>query len=146
MRSLPLDTTWAIDVASPDDRSYLLLHDRHIEARMLDLKIARKEILMLFVQDCPRGWLRYGYFWDSIPFMNLLYVEAPLRGHGLGSALVRFWEDRMHDRGYTTVMTSTLASEAAQHLYRRLGYRDSGALLLPDEPLEIILTRTLEPR
>jgi hypothetical protein len=46
-------------------------------------------------------------------------------------------------QGFTQVMTSTLSNEDAQHFYRKLGYRDVGALLLPDEPLEIILLKEL---
>ena len=49
----------------------------------------------------------------------------------------------MKAAGYALVMTSTQSDETAQHFYRRLGYVDSGALLLKDEPLEIILTKTL---
>jgi hypothetical protein len=45
--------------------------------------------------------------------------------------------------GYKEVMTSTLSSERAQNLYRRLGYEDYGCLLLTGEPLEIILSKKL---
>jgi hypothetical protein len=37
------------------------------------------------------------------------------------------------------VLTSTLANERGQFLYRKLGYHDCGGLLLPNEPLEILL-------
>ena len=36
-----------------------------------------------------------------------------------------------------------LDAEGAQHLYRRLGYVDSGALLLPDEAAELIFRKPL---
>ena len=41
------------------------------------------------------------------------------------------------------MLTSTLADETAQHFYRKLGYRDTGSLLLPNEALEIILIKFL---
>ena len=50
----------------------------------------------------------------------------------------------MRALGHRRVLTSTLSNERAQHFYRRLGYRDSGALLLPDEALEIILMKDLD--
>jgi ribosomal protein S18 acetylase RimI-like enzyme len=56
---------------------------------------------------------------------------------------VTFWEDAMRKAGYKEVMTSTLSSERAQNLYRRLGYEDCGCLLLTGEPLEIILSKKL---
>jgi hypothetical protein len=41
------------------------------------------------------------------------------------------------------VLTSTVSAEGAQHFYRKLGYVDSGALLLPDEPAELILRKPI---
>lgn len=49
----------------------------------------------------------------------------------------------MKKKGFKLVMTSTLANEDAQHFYRKLGYKDSGCLLLEDEPIEILFTKTL---
>ena len=39
--------------------------------------------------------------------------------------------------------SSSLSDEQAQHLYRKLGYKDAGCLLLEGEALEIIFTKTL---
>jgi hypothetical protein len=36
-----------------------------------------------------------------------------------------------------------MSSETSQHLYRRLGYVDCGALLLPDEPAELVFRKAL---
>lgn len=49
----------------------------------------------------------------------------------------------MKSKGYELVMTSSLSNEQAQHFYRKLGYKDSGSLLLDDEPLEIIFTKSI---
>lgn len=59
--------------------------------------------------------------------------------------LVEHWENAQRVAGFDSVMTSTLATENAQHLYRRLGYVDSGCLLLPGDPLEIVLRKPLRP-
>ena len=45
--------------------------------------------------------------------------------------------------GFQRVLTSTLSSENAQFFYRKNGYVDCGSLLLPGEPLEIILRKEL---
>lgn len=89
------------------------------------------------------GFLRWGLFWDDMPFMNLVFVLPDHRGLGIGRALIRAWEDRCRTAGNQLVMTSTLANEKAQHFYRKLGYKDSGCLLLPNEALEIIFTKRL---
>ena len=99
--------------------------------------------MVAYVEDRPVGFLRYGYFWDVIPFMNLLGVEEGSRGKGYGTRLVSFWEKEMRKLGHGSVMTSSLSNERAQHLYRRLGYVDVGSLLMPDEPLEIVFLKGL---
>ena len=83
-------------------------------------------------------------FWDNIPFMNMLYLNESYRNKGIGKELVRFWETEMKKKGYNLVMTSTLSNEQAQHFYRKLGYKDSGSLLLENEPLEIIFTKRIK--
>ncbi len=93
------------------------------------------------------GVLRWGLFWDSIPFVNLLFVREPLQHAGRGTALVRFWEEDMARRGFGMVMTSTQADETAQHFWRGQGYRDSGGLLLDipgyEQPTELFMTKAL---
>jgi predicted N-acetyltransferase YhbS len=75
--------------------------------------------------------LRWGKFWDEIPFMNMLFVDSQERRRGAGRRLVQHWETTMRLAGHTQVLTSTLADEPAQHFYRRLGFTDGGGLLLP---------------
>jgi ribosomal protein S18 acetylase RimI-like enzyme len=132
-----------IAFAEPEDLDYLARADHHVPRGVIEQKIERREILMLHHDGQRARLLRWGYFWDEIPFMNLLWVQEEWRGRGFGTRLVAFWEDEMRKAGYAEVMTSTLSSERAQHLYRRLGYDDCGCLLLRDEPLEIILSKTL---
>jgi ribosomal protein S18 acetylase RimI-like enzyme len=93
--------------------------------------------------DRRAGWLGYGNFWNALPFMNMLYVREELRGQGLGTRLVTFWESQMRESGYDRAMTSTLSDRDAQHLYRKLGFEERGCLLLPSEPLEILLLKPL---
>jgi len=49
----------------------------------------------------------------------------------------------MKKNNHKIVLTSTLSSEQAQFFYRKNGYIDCGSLLLPKEPLEIILLKKL---
>ena len=129
--------------AEPGDLDYLTSKDDHISREVIGAKLERREILVLWHEGRRCGLLRFGYFWDEIPFMNLLWVEEGLRNEGLGTRLIAFWEGEMRKLGHRMVLTSTLSSERAQHLYRRLGYTDCGSLLMPDEPLEILLTKDL---
>jgi GNAT superfamily N-acetyltransferase len=135
----------AIDfrVADNRDLSFLVQADPHISRQELVRVIEAGRVTVAVEGASVRGWLRWGLFWDEIPFRNMLYVLELYRGRGLGTRLIQHWENQQRAAGCGSVMTSTLASEDAQHLYRRLGYVDRGCLLLPDEPLEILLVKSL---
>lgn len=134
-----------IEYGSELDYQFIHDNDRHISKELVKNKLKEKEIIIAKNQDNKIiGWLRYGYFWDKIPFMNMLYLNEAYRNKGIGKELVRFWESEMKKKGYDLVMTSTLSNEEAQHFYRKLGYKDSGSLILDNEPLEIIFTKRIK--
>lgn len=130
-------------VAGDGEREYLSEHYRHISEAMFERKLAAGEYMVIKRDDVAFGWLRWGYFWDEIPMMSMLHIEDSYRQQGYGKQLVLAWEKRMAEQSHERVMTSTLANEPAQHFYRKLGYKDSGALLLPDEALEILFVKDI---
>ncbi len=136
--------TLRMELATLDDLPYITAIDQHVHRDLLIAKINNNEIYIVQTkEDQHVGVLRYNYFWDNTPFMNLLWLDAPYRGKGFGSKAVLLWEQEMVRRSFRLVMTSTLANEEAQHFYRKLGYKDAGCLLLEGEPLEIILTKSI---
>ncbi|MFB5673467.1 GNAT family N-acetyltransferase [Paenibacillus terreus] len=133
-----------IVVAHDSDYRYIQEHDRHISESLIQAKIRAKEIYILRDENESNiGWMRFGYFWDNTPFMNMLWIDEQHRGRGAGGQVVRFWENEMKSNEYKLVMTSTQANEEAQHFYRKLGYRDAGCLLFENQPMEIILIKQL---
>ncbi len=133
-----------IQYASELDFQFILDNDRPVSKQLIKNKLKEKEIIIEKDQDNKIiGWLRYSYFWDNTPFMNMLYINQNYRNKGIGKKLVEFWETEMKSKGYELVMTSTLSNEQAQHFYRKLRYKDAGSLLLDDEPLEIIFTKSI---
>lgn len=132
-----------IRYAEEKDFETVRKHDRHISEKELENAIHAKRVLVMYQNDCFAGWLRFNLFWDEIPFMNMLYLLEEYRGQGYGGRLVDFWEKEMADSGYKMVLTSTLSNEQAQFFYRKNGYVDCGSLLLPGEPLEIILRKDI---
>lgn len=133
-----------IRYAAESDFEELARLDRHIFPEELRNAIHLRRVLIIEDGGVLAGWLRYNLFWGNIPFMNLLYVLEGKRGQGLGGELVEYWEAEMKGMGYEEVLTSTLSSERAQFFYRKHGYVDCGSLLLPGEPLEIILRKSLK--
>lgn len=130
--------------ATESDYDYIKKHDHHLLESLIAQKIRQKEIYLFTTDDrVIVGWMRYGYFWDNTPFLNMIWIDEPYRSKGLGRKAVGFWEEEMQQKGFKVVMTSTLSNEEAQHFYRNAGYRDAGCLLLEQEPLEIFFTKNL---
>lgn len=132
-----------IDFATEADIRYISERDKHLAKPLIQTKIQAKEIYILREANQEIGWMRFGYFWDNTPFMNLIWIDEPYRGQGFGSKVVLYWEDQMREKGFRVLMTSTQSNETAQHFYRKLGYVDVGCLLQEKEPLEIILSKQL---
>lgn len=130
-------------IASNADLPFLCEVDRHVSHQVQADLVSHGRVMVAEVDGVAVGCLRWGMFWDEVPFMNLLWVVPERRGQGVGTTLIEAWEKSQVAAGHTMVLTSTVSAERAQHLYRRLGYVDSGALFLPDEPTEIILRKPL---
>jgi GNAT superfamily N-acetyltransferase len=132
-----------IRYAEDADYSWLKENDKHISAETLKAKIAAKEIYVVEEGGELTGWLRYGLFWDNIPFMNLIFFPEEHRRKGFGKKLVYHWENDMKEKGYKKVLTSTRSDEEAQHFYREMGYTEIGGFKLADEPLEIVFCKNI---
>ncbi|MDQ0092048.1 ribosomal protein S18 acetylase RimI-like enzyme [Paenibacillus anaericanus] len=132
-----------IELATEQDYKYIVERDRHIPETLVRTKIREKEIFIIKDSEKEIGWMRYGYLWDNIPFMNMLWIDEEYRGQGIGKEMVLYWEEIMREKGFELIMTSTQSNEEAQHFYRKMGYRDAGCLLLETQPLEVILTKNL---
>lgn len=129
--------------AAASDLPFLTAHDAHIAPDELSRVVAAGRVLIAEPDGEPVGWLRWGMFWDSTPFMNLLYVLDGFRGQGVGRSLVMVWEEQLRQSGFSLAMTSTAADECAQHFYRRLGYCDVGGFIPSGEPYELIFIKQL---
>ena len=132
-----------IRYADIQDFTVLKEHDKHISETELGNIIPAKRVFVMYQGNTFMGWLRYGLFWDNTPFINMLYILDGYRGKGNGRELVLFWEKEMAKEGYRQVLTSTQSNEQAQFFYRKIGYTECGALLLPKEPLEILFIKNL---
>lgn len=85
------------------------------------------------------GVLRYNLFWQSIPFLDLIYIDEAYRGQGWGSKMMADWEGRMQHMGYPYVMLSTQEDETACIFYEKIGYRRIGAFLPPEQEADEVM-------
>ena len=121
----------------PDIKAF----DRHISDQMLAKAIADGRVLVFKSNHIVMGIARWNYFWDSIPFLNMLFVPDGYTHHGVGSELLKYWESEMQKQGHTRVFTSTMSQERGQHFFRKFGYRDIGNLYDEGAGLELILEK-----
>jgi ribosomal protein S18 acetylase RimI-like enzyme len=129
--------------ACDSDLPFLCEADSHLSREDQTQVVSMGRVMVAEVDGAAVGLLRWGLFWDQVPFMNLLWVVPERRGQGIGTTLVVAWERSQLAAGHDLVLTSTMSDERSQHLYRRLGYVDTGALFLPDEAAELILRKPL---
>ncbi len=129
--------------ATEKEFRFLLQNDFHISSELIREKISKKEILVILDDVLAVGWIRFNYFWDEIPFMNMLYLFDDYRRKGYGRQLVDFWEKEMKFKRHKFVMTSTQSDENAQHFYRSLGYQEIGDFMLPSEANELVFYKEL---
>jgi len=129
--------------ATDSDLPFLCEADEHVSREDQAQVVSQARVMIADVGGTAVGLLRWGLFWDQVPFMNLLWVAPKRRGHGIGTTLAETWERTQLAAGHELVLTSTMSNETSQHLYRRLGYVDCGALFMPDEPAELILRKAL---
>ena len=137
------DMKTEIRYACESDREFWFTLDRHLDFAEFQKKVRDKQAYVLFADGAPVGILRYQLFWDNTPFCTLLYVKENVQRRGFGKTLTEHWESEMRSNGYRSVLVSTRADESAQNFYRFAGYSDCGSLILPDQPTELFLRKSL---
>lgn len=118
-----------IDVTFADTQhaDWLISHDRHVAAHWVTRCLANGEYVIALAARQPVGFLRYSWFWGTIPYMDMILVVPEHRRRGIGRSLFRYWEAAMRQSQATILMTSSVADEPApQAWHRGNGFRDAG--------------------
>ena len=135
-----------IRAAVPSDLSEVRNYDRHIPLPRLEDCIHRGQVDVLLIDGKIVGILRWNLFWQSIPFLDLIYLDDAIRGRDYGSVMMAHWERSMAALGYEDVLLSTQEDETSKIFYEKLGYRLCGAFLPPDqEARELMYRKELKP-
>lgn len=121
------------------DCAGILKYDRHIPVERVRACIQSGQLDVLCEGENILGILRWNLFWQSIPFLDLLFVDETCRGRGFGSAMMCQWEEAMKAMGYAWVMLSTQADETARFFYEKLGYQAIGSFLPPDQETDELM-------
>ena len=130
-----------IRTAVPADLDGIRNYDRHIPPQRLSDCVRRGQVDVLLDGERIVGILRWSLFWQSLPFLDLIYLDDALRGKGWGTKMMAVWEENMAARGFTDVLLSTQSDETSKFFYEKLGYRLCGSFLPPDQDVEELMYR-----
>lgn len=129
------------------DKTFWYRLDQHLPEKEFDNKVQTKRGYILLLNDKPIGLLRYNLFWDNTPFCTMVFVDWEYQRKGYGRKLIEYWEHDMKAQGYKMLLTSTQVDEEAQHVYRKLGYKDCGGFVIdiPEfaQPMEMFFIKSI---
>ena len=128
-----------IRLADRKDLLSVVKYDSHISPERLAACIRDRLVYVLLEGTKIVGVLRYSLFWQSIPFLDLLYIDEDYRGKGYGRQMMEHWESVMQRMKYKYVMLSTQDDETAKYFYEKLGYRRIGVFLPPEQDADEIM-------
>ena len=113
----------------PDPRDLALLEDRLAAAAVAAVGAGDEEEFGIFVRDDAGqiGAGASGNTWGGCCQIHALWVDGPLRGHGLARALMAEAEAVARRRGCRLVMGLTY-DVLTRGFYERLGYRTVGII------------------
>jgi len=140
-----------IETAQGEDIRQIAVLDSHIPTARLSECIANGLIYVLKDDseksasngsscDFPIvGVLRFSLFWQTIPFLDLIYLAKDYRGKGYGTQMMLEWEKAMRICGFKYIMTSTQADEDAWKFYEKLGFYKAGGFFPPEQQAEELI-------
>ena len=130
-----------IRTAVPADLDGIRNYDRHIPASRLEDCIRRRQVDVLEDNGKILGVLRWNLFWQSLPFLDLIFLDDALRGQGWGTEMMALWEINMAEQGFRHVLLSTQEDETSKLFYEKLGYTLCGDFLPPDQAARELMYR-----
>ena len=130
-----------IRTAVPADLDGIRNYDRHILAARLEDCIRRGQVVVLEDNGKILGVLRWNLFWQSLPFLDLIFLDDALRGQGRGTEMMALWEINMAEQGFRHVLLSTQEDETSKFFYEKLGYTLCGDFLPPDQDARELMYR-----
>lgn len=130
-----------IRLAVIEDLTSVRKYDSHISVKRLEECLHSGKVYVLCQGEVIMGVLRYNLFWQTIPFMDLIYLDEEIRGKGWGREIVAEWEAAMKQQGYDHVLLSTQADETAKYFYEKLGYQHAGGFYPPEQDAEELIYR-----
>jgi len=125
-----------IKYVSKEEKAFWFTLDDLLCEKEFELKIRDRRGYVISDGDRPIGIMRYNLLFDHTPLLTWICFDESYRRKGFGTQAMLYWENEMREAGYDVTMISTKVDEAAQHFYRKLGYKDTGGIFFHNNPFE----------
>jgi len=142
-----MSTMFSMTYATMEDKPHFVNQWENLPESEYESKIRDKRCYVIRYEDQPIGYMRYNLLFDFVPFLTCFYIADSHKGKGFGKQAMLHWEDEMRSLGYKMIMVSTQVDEDGQHFYRKMGYKDKGAIVMDiapyEQPLEMFMGKAL---
>ena len=101
---------------------------RNYDKCLESLRKGPSEIYVAVDDDAVRGFIVLMMHGALVGYIRILCVDPNLRGHGLGTELVAFAEERIFRESPNVWLFVSSFNTRARALYERLGYEVIGAV------------------
>ena len=106
--------------------------------------IKENRVFVLRCNDRILGVMRYKYFLESLPCLDVLILDPAHTQFGFIEKMMAYWEFRMGELGYGYVMVTLFADQVGFYSLEKLSYQEMGSFSLPlvDEKV-VVFTKAL---
>ena len=137
---------FSITDATPEDMDYVCTGE-NLSKEEFGRKVRDKRCYIMHFNGERIGAMVFNLIFDFVPFLTHMHLESEYQRKGYGTKAMAHWENEMRALGHKMIMVSTQVNEEGQHFYRKLGYKDMGAIVIDippyEQPLEMFMGKAL---
>ena len=120
---------YVIRLATLSDIEALHNFDGWPKRRDWERQIDAQQVFVLEVDGEIGGLLRFDVLWTTVPFLALIFINAPLRGRGYSRQMLKALCAHLKNQGYVALLSSSQTDEPeAQKWHRHMGFHSNGII------------------
>ncbi len=123
-------------------------HSQYLDPKKIKRKVQDKEIILVWDGKKIVGILKFSYFWQTRPYIDLIFIDEKYRGKGISVLLLKFLERFLVKEKYAYLFSSSeQKGKKAQNWHKYMGFKEMGKLTkinLPhDKTAEIFFSKKI---
>jgi len=120
------------------DLNYLIKHDNHIKKQTIRKKIKLKEYILYELEKKIIGFMRFGFIWSAIPYIEIIKVDEEFRKRGFAKEMVNFLEKIAKKNKQKFILSSSTGNEKEpQNWHKKIGFKEIGKLKQINYPSKV---------